>query len=51
MSLPITIPLLQIEIKEVIKADSKPTPPNGYKVVLIEDLTFTKLWLVYKIVQ
>lgn len=50
MELPITLPLLQIEIKELIKADTKPSPPEGYKVVLIEDLDYTKLWMIYKLV-
>lgn len=50
MELPITVPLLSIELKEFIKADTQPTPPDGYKVVLIEDLGYTKLWLIYKLI-
>ena len=51
MDLPITVPLLAIELTAIVKADEKPSVDEGYKVVLIEDLDYTKLWLVYKLIQ
>ena len=50
MVLPITIPLLQIEI-DMVKSDTQPTTEDPYKVLLVEDLGYTKLWMVYKLIQ
>ena len=50
MGLPITIPALSIEIKALHLSDTQPTPANGYEVVLLKDLTYTKLWVEFKVV-
>jgi hypothetical protein len=50
-ALPVTQPLLSVELKDIVKADAQPPIPEGYEVVLIKDLTYTKLWLIYKIIQ
>ena len=47
--LPVTVPLLTVELKQVLLSDEEPTPAEGYKILLIEDLTWTKLWLEYKV--
>lgn len=49
MGLPVTVPLLTIELFDVVKSDTAPTPPTDYEVVKIKDLTYTKLWLIFKI--
>lgn len=49
MSFPITVPILTLEIKSLPRSDTEPTPPEGYKVVLLGDLGYTKLWIVFKV--
>jgi len=51
VGLPITVPLLSVELQAVVKSDEQPTPPEGYEVVLIKDLGYTKLWLLFRIVE
>jgi hypothetical protein len=51
VGLPITVPLLSVELQAVVKSDTQPTPPEGYEVVLLKDLGYTKLWIVYKIIE
>ena len=49
MSFPITVPLVTLEIKQVILSDTEPTPQEGYEVVMVKDLGWTKLWLEFKV--
>lgn len=49
MALPINIPVLTIEITKIQISDEEPIPTNGYKIILIEDLGYTKLWMEIKI--
>jgi len=49
MEFPITVPLVTLEINKPILSDTKPEPAEGYKVVLVEDLSWTKLWIEYKV--
>lgn len=51
MSFPINMPLVSIEIKQLILNDTEPPAENGYKIILIKDLTWTKLWMKFKIVN
>jgi len=51
VGLPITVPLLSVEFQAVVKSDTQPTPPEGYEVILLKDLAYTKLWIIYKIVE
>lgn len=46
---PVTVPILTLEIKAVYLSDTAPTPADGYEVVLVKDLGFTKLWMEIKI--
>lgn len=50
MSLPITIPALSIEIKELALKDTAPLPDTGYEIVLLKDLGYTKLWVEFKVI-
>lgn len=49
MSFPVNVPILTMEIKRVVLADTAPTPATGYEVVMVKDLTYTKLWMEFKI--
>jgi len=48
VSLPVTIPALSVEIKALYLADTAPTPADGYEIVLVKDLVFTKIWMEHK---
>ena len=50
MGLPVIIPALSIEIKALHLSDTQPTPATGYEIMLLKDLTYTKLWVEFKIV-
>ena len=49
MSLPINVPVVTIEITKLVLADAAPTPASGYEVVMVKDLTYTKLWMEFKV--
>lgn len=49
MVLPVTVPVVTLEIQNVVLSDMEPTPPEGYDVVLIKDLAYTKMWMVFKV--
>lgn len=49
MSFPVTVPIVTIEIKGLILSDTAPTPEAGYEVVMVKDLTFTKIWMEFKV--
>lgn len=49
MGFPISLPLVSIDINKLILSDVQPTPTQGYEVVLVKDLTWTKLWIEFKI--
>ena len=51
MGLPITVPMLSVELQSLVKSDTQPTPAAGYEVILLKDLGYTKLWIIYKIVE
>lgn len=46
---PITVPVVTLEIQNVVLSDTAPTPPDGYEVVMVKDLTYTKLWMIFKV--
>lgn len=50
VSLPVTISALSIEIKALHLADTAPTPADGYEIVQVKDLGFSKLWMESKVV-
>jgi hypothetical protein len=43
------VALVTIEIKRLILSDTEPTPQEGYEVVMVKDLGYTKLWVEFKI--
>jgi len=45
----ITVPVVTLEIKSVSLSDTQPTPPEGYEAVLVKDLGYTKMWMVFKV--
>lgn len=49
MGLPVTVPVVSIEINDIILSDTEPTPATGYEVVMIKDLGYSKLWMEFKI--
>jgi hypothetical protein len=49
VSLPVTIPLVTVEVKKLILSDAQPTPQEGYEIVMVKDLGWTKLWMEFKI--
>lgn len=49
MVFPITVPLVAAEIKRLILKDTKPEAAEGYEVVQLKDLTWTKLWIEFKV--
>lgn len=51
MSFPVTVPILTLEVKSVKVADTEPTPDTGYEMALLKDLGYTKLWIMYKVVE
>jgi hypothetical protein len=50
VSFPISVALVSIEIKKLILSDVEPTPQEGYEVVMVKDLGWTKLWMEFKII-
>lgn len=50
MALPVTVTVMTLEIKNVALSDVTPTPVEGYEVVMLKDLGYTKLWVVFKVV-
>lgn len=50
MSLPVTVSALSIEIKALYLKDTAPTPTEGYDIVELKDLVFTKLWVEFKVI-
>jgi hypothetical protein len=51
VGLPVTVPLLSVELQSVVKSDTQPTPSEGYEAILLKDLGYTKLWIIYKIIE
>jgi hypothetical protein len=49
VSFPIIVPVVTIEIKRIVLSDTAPTPASGYEIVLVKDLTYTKLWMEFKV--
>ena len=49
MSFPITVPVVTLEVKSLMLSDTEPTPLEGYEVVMIKDLGFTKMWMIFKV--
>ena len=49
MSFPITVPLVTLEVNRFILSDTEPTPAEGYEVVLVKELRWTKLWIEFKV--
>ena len=40
---------MSTEIKKLLLSDTEPTPQEGYEVVLLKDLSYTKLWIEFKV--
>ena len=51
VSLPATFPILEIEIKDLHLGDTEPTPADGYEVLLVKDLGYTKVWIEFKVIE
>jgi len=51
VSLPLTFPVLEIEVKDFHLADTAPTLAEGYEVVMVKDLGYTKVWMEFKIIE
>ncbi len=51
MVFPVIVPILELEIKERYLSDTAPTPAEGYEIVLIKDLVYTKLWLELRTIE
>jgi len=49
--LPIEVNLVKVEIAELVLGDEQPTPQEGYEVVMVKDLGWTKLWMIFKIIM
>lgn len=49
MVFPVTVPVVTLEIQKVALSDAEPIPPEGYEVVLLKDLVYTKMWMVFKV--
>lgn len=49
MEFPIVVPLVAAEISRFILKDTKPEPAEGYEIALVKDLTWTKLWIEFKV--
>lgn len=49
MSFPITVPIATLEIKRLVLSDAAPAAASGYEIVLVKDLTYTKLWIEFKV--
>lgn len=50
MGLPLTVPVLGLEIKATYLSDTQPAPAEGYEIVLVKDLGYTKLWIEFKVI-
>lgn len=50
MALPVTINIMTLEINKVTLSDEAPTPAEGYEVVMLKDLGYTKIWVEFKVV-
>jgi len=50
VELPATLPILQLEIVSFPLSDLQPEVPEGYKVCLVEDRGYTKLWMIYRVI-
>ena len=48
---PIIVPILEVEIKDRYLSDTAPTPAEGYEMVEIKDLGYTKLWLEFRMIE
>lgn len=51
VALPMIVPVLGLEIKATHLSDTQPTPAEGYEIVLVKDLGYTKLWIEAKVVE
>jgi len=51
VSLPLTFPILEIEVKEFHVADTAPAPAEGYEIVQVKDLVYTKVWMEFKVIE
>ena len=51
MSLPVTVPILSLEITKTILSDAEPTPQPDYEVTMVKDLGYTKLWIEFRVVE
>jgi len=49
VSFPVTVPVVTLEIQNVILSDTEPAPPEGYEVIQIKDLTYTRMWMIFKV--
>jgi len=47
---PVTVPILTLEIKATYLSDTAPTPAEGYEIVEVKDLGYTKLWIEMRII-
>lgn len=50
VGLPVTVPVLCLEIKATHLSDTQPTPADGYEIILVKDLGYTKLWIEFKVI-
>lgn len=50
VELPIQVNLVSIEIKNIILSDTEPAAQEGYEVLLLKDLGYTKLWIEFKVI-
>lgn len=51
VKLPVQVLLSAIEIKNILEADTAPTPSEGYQIIQLADLGYTKLWMEYKLAK
>ena len=49
MVFPVKVPILTLEILIAVISDTEPTTEEGYQVILLKDLGYSKLWQIYKI--
>lgn len=49
MGFPVSVPILSLEIKDAKLSDTAPTPAEGYEIVLVKDLGYTKLWIEIRV--
>ena len=50
MDLPVSVPILTLEIKATHLSDTEPTPSEGYEIAQIKDLGYTKLWVEFRVI-